>query len=176
MDFDADKFERLVHYVCQKAHNPEILGATKLNKILWLADMYAYMHWGNPITGERYIKRQYGPVPEHILSALDALKAKGAIVWRDADYYGRQKREYVALCPSDVTEFSAEEISLVDEVFNYICHNHTARSISDMSHNVIWKIANIGEAIPYETVFAVHQGEIDEVDIAWAKDLLGDAA
>ncbi len=65
--------------------------------------------------------------------------------------------------------FTAEQISLVDRVVYAICFNHTAASISQLSHDRVWKAAAIGEEIPLAAgAFAGNVGEIDEHDMAWA--------
>jgi hypothetical protein len=62
MKFNNKKFSNLVHYICYKCDDPSQLGATKLNKILWYCDMFSYRWNSESMTGENYIKRQFGPV------------------------------------------------------------------------------------------------------------------
>ena len=84
---DWDKLSRLVHYICNEAPNPKLLGATKLNKILYYSDFEAYLQLGAPITGEAYVKQKHGPVPKHILTVLDRLKESEAIAIAEATGY-----------------------------------------------------------------------------------------
>ncbi len=79
----TQKFRDLVHYVCWKCEDPSQLGATKLNKIAWFADVYAYRRDGVSMTGESYVKRQFGPVPRSILPTLALLQREGKLVVRD---------------------------------------------------------------------------------------------
>lgn len=167
--FDRDKLKALVHYVCWKCDNPADLGGTKLNKVLWYADMLAYMTWNRPITGETYIKRQFGPVSRHILPVLEDLEREGQIVRRQTSYYGRLKHEYIPVTTPDLSLFTAAEISLVDTCIDFVCRKHTAASISRRTHDTIWKLAEIGEEIPYYTVWASELGEVTPEDIAWAR-------
>lgn len=174
------KFKALVHYVCEKADNPAVLGAVKLNKVLWYSDVVNYLITGTAITGESYVKRQHGPVARHLMKAIDELVAQGKIARGHVDHFGFMKHEYIAIQPADVSAFTPEEISLVDSAFEYVCLHHTAKSISEETHDVIWQLAEIGEEIPYYTVFAASVGEVDEADVAWArerfKDRVQDAA
>jgi hypothetical protein len=167
MEFNSDKFKALVHYICYRADRAD-LGATKLNKTLWYADLWTYLMHGTSMTGEGYIKQQFGPVPKHILSSLEELQTEGKIAVRDAEFFRYEKKEYIALKRPDLSLFSGEEISIVDELINMICRGHTARSISDKTHDRIWELADIGEEIPYYTAFAGSLGEIDQNDITWA--------
>lgn len=169
--FDNAKFTELVHYVCHKSDR-EKLGAVKLNKILWFSDIFNFLSWGKSITGESYIKRQRGPVPRHVLTALDKLKNEGAINMSERNVYGYTQREFISLKTPNIDMFAPHEISLIDEVIDTITNGHTATSISELTHDEIWEMAEIGESIPYEAVMVANLGEIDEHDIAWAKGLL----
>ena len=173
---DMDKLKKLTHYICAKAPNPYQLGATKLNKILWRSDFGAYLHTGKPITGEVYIKHQFGPVPQHINEILRELRdVDKAIAISEASGYSiymgepYTQRLFFSLTRPSLSGFTAEEISIVDDMIHLICTHHTARSISDASHDIIWKNAEIGEEIPYHTAFVNLLGEITPEDIDWAK-------
>mgnify|MGYP001611309626 CR=1 FL=1 len=171
MKYDKVKFRKLVHYICNSIE-ADFLGATKLDKSLWFADVLAYLHLEKPITGETYIKRQFGPVPYHILPAVDELVKAGMIVVKEKPFYVGTKREFISLTEPDVSVFSPQEMALIDYAVNYVCKENTARSISAKSHNRIWELAEIGEEIPYHAIWATQLGEIDEHDIAWAKNCL----
>jgi len=173
---DWGKFKALVHYVCDKASDPSVLGSVKLNKVLWYSDSIYYMIEGNSITGETYVKRQHGPVPRHIVRAVNELVSEGKVARGRVDHFGFTKNEYIAIKESDVGPFSAEQIKLVDAAFEHVCLNHTARSISEETHGVIWQIAAMGEDIPLATVFASDVGEVDEEDFAWAHARLPESA
>lgn len=169
---DLRKLAKLTHYICYQCHDPSVLGATKLNKILWYADLIAYLKTGKQITGERYVKQQFGPVPKHILVVIEDLEEKKDLVIREVPFYGKQKREYIALTEPDISMFSPEEISIVDSVMDVVCHKHTASSISLASHDVIWKLAEIGEEVPMYAVLASELGEVTDKDIRWAQKAL----
>jgi hypothetical protein len=57
----TEKFKALVHYIVASCDDPQRLGATKLNKVLWFADAFSYRATKNSITDETYVKRQRGP-------------------------------------------------------------------------------------------------------------------
>jgi len=170
------KFKELVHYVCEKAVDPACLGSIKLNKVLWYSDVINFMLTGKSITGETYVKRQHGPVPRDVLRAIDALVRDGKIERGKADHFGWLKNEYIAIYKSDKNVFTGSEMSLIDDAFQHVCMEHTAMSVSEETHDRIWKMAEMGEVIPYEAVFASMVGEITETDLAWAKDELKKAA
>ncbi len=169
---NRDKFKALVHYICDKASDPSVLGSIKLNKVLWYSDSIMYLISGRSMTGESYLKRQHGPVPRHIVGVIENLVAEGKIARGRVDHFGYYKNEYIAIADSSVELFGADEIKLVDAAFEHVCKNHTAKSISEETHGVIWQLAEMGEEIPLATAFAADVGEIDETDIAWGRETL----
>jgi hypothetical protein len=176
MSFYKEKFKNLVHYICEKADNPAVLGAIKLNKVLYYSDVIHYMIHGVPMTGETYIKRQYGFVPRHVMPIIEELIAEQKVMRGKQDYFGRMKTEFIAIEACNLSSFTPEEIALVDDAYEHVCLNHTATSVSEETHTVIWKLARMGEEIPYFTVFATDVSEVDEEDISWAEQFLQKAA
>lgn len=172
MAFNRDKFKSLVHYVCWSCKDdPSRLGAVKLNKILWLSDFLTYYRAGDSITGARYIKRQFGPVPSSIVPILHELEAERKLIERDAPYHGLVKKEYIVLRDPSITFFQDEEKKVVDRMIAFVCDEHTAKSISEGSHDHVWQSAEDGEEIPYFTVFSV-PGEIMDDERDWARQEL----
>lgn len=174
MPYDADKFRALVHYICWKAQDPTKLGATKLNKVLWFVDTIAFVKHGHSVTGAPYIKRQFGPVPHPVLPELEYLRAAGALAIRETEYFGKPKREFFALTEPDISAFDPTDISLADSVIDIICNKHSAVSISELTHDEIWQMAEIGEELPHYAVLAGNVGELTEEDMEWARREAGE--
>ncbi len=167
------RFKALVHYIVERCDDPKTLGATKLNKVLWYADSFAYRMSGATISGETaYVKRQFGPVPKKILETIRALQSEGKIIVRATDYFGKPKREFIAMKPADKDLFTDEERDVIDGVLGIICNHFTAASISDLSHDLIWEAAEMGEDIPIYAVLAAQVGAVTKADMKWADALI----
>ena len=164
------KLRALVHYVVSKCETPSMLGSIKLNKVLWVSDLLAYVGQGTPITGERYVKQQFGPVAHSMPRILEELQSEKKIVVRNTEAHGYSKVDYIALQdPSNISElFTADEISVVDDAIEFVC-GHTAMGISDKTHDVIWELAEIGEEIPYEAMWASRLDAVTKDDVKWAR-------
>ncbi|MDP3089348.1 MAG: Panacea domain-containing protein [Nitrospira sp.] len=173
---DLKKLKALVHYICSKCPDKNLLGATKLNKILWYADAISLETRGISITKETYVKRQFGPVPKHILQVIEKLEDEDKIAVKNTPFHNYEKREFVSLKEPNLSVFTPDEISLVDDVIREICFNHTASSISLASHDRIWELAEIGDELPLETIFASDLDEVTEADVRWAKRALSKIA
>jgi hypothetical protein len=170
MTRNRNKLKTLVHYIASRVEDPSMLGSIKLNKVLWVSDLWAYVDWGVPITGERYVKQQFGPVAITMPALLDELQAEKKLVVRRTEVHGNPKVDYIALSrPENISqEFSADEISLVDEAIEFVCLHHTAMEISDRSHDIIWELAEIGEEIPYVAMLASRLDAVTKDDVRWA--------
>ena len=174
MNFNQNKFDALVLYICNQCSEcRDQLGKTKLNKVLWNSDKYYYAMTGKSITGETYIKRQFGPVSKRIESALQRLKESGKLHIGKMEFFGNEKYEYIPLVPPEQRLFSEDELDVVNAVIRRICFESTASQASEESHTQAWEIATIGEEIPLYTVFMEEPGELDEQDIEWAFEKLG---
>jgi hypothetical protein len=167
--YDHHKFKSLVHYICwRRSNDPSTLGAVKLNKILWYSDLSAFYQLGQPITGARYIKRQFGAVPKPILPVLDELESDGVLTVKDVQHFGKKKKEYIVHQEAASDFLSADELQIVEEMIKVVSEEHTAGSISNASHDHIWKAAKDGEEIPLFTVFA-QPGKITDEEREWAR-------
>ena len=170
---NREKFKQMVHYVCWKCTaDPDKLGAIKLNKILWLADFAHYYQTGHPISGARYVRRQFGPVPSAIVPVVRELVQERSLAYSQVDFLGHDKAEYRALRAPNMDGFDSEELEQLDSVIDLVCDGHTARSISEATHDHVWHAAADGEEIPYYTIFA-RPGKITDDELEWAQTVLG---
>lgn len=167
---DRSKLKQLIHYVAYRcADNPAALGAVKLNKVLWYSDQAAYLEKGSPITGEKYIKKQRGPVSSGLMPLVEQLEKDGALAVRKLD---NQHTQFLALTTPDVSMFKPDEIRIIEDAIQVVCHQNTARSISERSHDVVWKLAELDEEIPYHAIHAGRLHEIESDDVEWAREEL----
>lgn len=167
-----EKQKTLVHYISHKAVDPTILGATKLNKVLWFIDTSYYRKYKKSLTGLTYIKHQFGPIPEQINSIVNDLVNSQRINHKNVIYYGRHKEEFISLCDPDIDSFFiASEIELIDKVFNWIVCENTANSASDLTHGNYWKSCKIGAEFPLYSVYAGSIGEINKKHLNWVESL-----
>lgn len=157
--FDRAKLRAAILHTCN-AVDPAQLGAVKLHKVLYFADMIRFAETGAPLTGAVYRKRPFGPTCVQLLPTLNVMVSAGEIEVRDVEFYGRVKKEYVARIAEPKGVLNAAEIALLDEVIEFVCNQHSARSISEYSHQLPWEIAEFGEVIPYRTALMLFPAEL----------------
>ena len=83
------KFRELVLYVARKSEADPRFGATKLNKILFYADFWAYSKLGRSISGQKYRRLDQGLALRRLLQAVARLERELACAWAERDYYGQ---------------------------------------------------------------------------------------
>jgi uncharacterized phage-associated protein len=169
MKLNRSKLKALVLYVIWRAGRRGGFGATKLNKVLWFADARHYVMYGKPITGETYIRKKFGPVPEHINEICKELEKSGLISKHAETYHGKDLKRFIANSPPPVDMFSADELSVIDWWIKSIDEEHSAASISEKSHDYAWKIASEGEALPLYAMFASRIRAPLGEELEWAR-------
>jgi hypothetical protein len=169
MPYSREKLKALAHYICWRCkEDPSKLGSVKLNKTLWLCDFTAYYHAGTAITGARYVKREFGPVPSALQPILRELELEGSLKIVESQFHGYKKKEFRVLSKPDMGEFGSEDLKTIEKMIRFVCDQHSAKSISELSHDHIWQSAQQGEELPYFTVFSI-PGEIQEDEREWAR-------
>lgn len=166
-----DKFKELVLHIARKSESDPKFGATKLNKLLFFADFRAFYATGKSITDQEYQKREHGPTPRRLLPVREELEAAGDISTRRESYYGHRQEKTIALRPPNLEIFSAQEIAIVDEVIEEF-REMSATKISRRSHEFVgWKLAEIGETIPYGIVWVNPEAELTDEELEYARHI-----
>jgi len=172
---DIDRLASAAHYVIYRTE-PAKLGATKLNKILWYADLENYRRTGQSITGERtYVRLPRGPVPHRIDEALDLLKREGKIVERRTRVHDYDRREFVWIESPNIEVFSAQEIDTVN-VFIDLIKDMTADQISSITHeDALWLELTDGEAMPVGAGSIISRPPTER-ELMWAMEQISKVA
>ncbi len=166
----SDKFVTLIHYICWRSEDGE-LGATKLNKVAWLADAWTFLKTGKSLTGETYVKQRFGPVPKHILPVIEQLKRKKDIAVKEPTE-PFMNREFFAPNPPDMSAFTDEERQRIDHAIAF-CRGYSAWGISCATHELLpWQVAALGEEIPMYAYLASTPGNITKDDKVWGNKVV----
>lgn len=146
------RLRELFLYVARKTEGDPSCGKTKLYKILFYADFAAYQRFGESISGQEYQRLPNGPAPKYALPVQQSMEAEQVATWATRDYYGRAQKKLLALREPDLTDFSGEQIAIVDDVIQRLW-GLSAADVSELSHRFVgWQLAEEGETIPYSTV------------------------
>lgn len=169
-EFDPKKFNELIVYIAKRLGPEAALGRVKLAKLLMWSDFGAFERFGKPITGATYEKWEHGHLPRELLLAERDLLANGDIAAETVDYYGKRLKHITADRDPDLSEFSEEELAVIEGAIRRYGHESTAY-LSELSHHEVgWRLAQMKEAIPYTTVF-LGAGGVAEADIRRGEEL-----
>jgi len=141
------KFKQMYFYVlhCFKDGIPK----TKLAKILYLADFSFYYDNLLPMSGVRYVRREYGPVADIFFELTEDMYDKGKIDITPLDY--------ALIIKSTTTEkddslLSDEEKAHLDLICEYWKDKRTSEIVNFTHEQKPWKACRDGEYIPYSLI------------------------
>ena len=129
--FDLEKFFEAIKYFCF----PERVFKTKLMKYLFYADFAHFKKYAVSITGARYARLPYGPVPDQFEKWLSALTSEDELVTKEEEWNNDFPGEvYVCHAPPSLSIFSPSELSVLAAV-KQVFQPYNAKKISEISHN-----------------------------------------
>lgn len=137
----------IISYIASKVNN---LTITSLNKYLWYIDMLYYKTNGISITGLVYVKDDYGPVIMNNLYRDISIASDKFERIDGEDRNGSMITKIVSNGNYDLSEFSKEEIAVIDKVIKLL-KNKKVTEISDISHKEDgWRKTAKNEKISFE--------------------------
>lgn len=137
--------------------NSKFLGKVKLMKLMYFLDFMHVKLYGSPVTYDKYIHLEHGPVPSFIKNLVDnAADDIQMSVLADTIFFERpagtsmyrvlRTRDFLE---SDEKIFSETELDILKKVCIRF-GNKTTKEIEDASHRESpWKMTNFLEEIPY---------------------------
>lgn len=149
----VNKFKNVLLYIFEKCAGKPNVGEAVLNKLLYFSDFNYYELYEEHLTGARYRKLPYGPVPHKLDSILNQMIEAGQLQRIKTEYCGLQQTRYLPLIKADLTELKASEKDVIDRVIEQMS-DWSAAAISNYSHNDLpWEVTDEGKYISYELAF-----------------------
>ncbi len=164
------RLRELMLFVAERCQDDPNFGVTKLNKILFYCDFFAFAKFGKPITGVPYNKLAYGPVPTGAENARRKMEQDGDVLLPPEGYSPFRLKRMIPRREPDLTLFSGPEIALVDGIIDAFS-DATGSQLRDMSHGKAWQAVGLHQVIPYEAVFLSDEPYTEE-DVARAHELV----
>ncbi len=152
---NKNKLRNLILYILARCGGKPNVGETVLYKLLYFIDFDSFELNEESITGLKYVKLQFGPVPttKEYKSVLEEMQIRQEVKIIKQEYRGFPQKKYVALVDCDQGVFSAGEISLIDAVINRLSDMTATKIESYVHEDVPWKYATLGDVIDYRLVF-----------------------
>jgi transcriptional regulator with XRE-family HTH domain len=147
------KFKNVLLYILERCAGKPNVGETVLYKLLYFVDFNYYELYEEHLTGAKYRKLPYGPVPQKLDSIINQMIDDGQLQRVKTDYHGFPQTRYLPLQKADLTELRASEKEVIDKVIAQMS-DWSAAAISNYSHKDIpWLASKEGEDINYELAF-----------------------
>jgi len=149
----VNKFKNVLLYILERCAGKPNVGETVLYKLLYFSDFNYYELYEEHLTGAKYRKLPFGPVPQKLDTIINQMIEKGQLQRVKTDYYGYPQTRYLPLRKADLTELRASEKEIIDRVIEQMS-DWSAAAISNYSHkDMPWLASKEGEEINYELAF-----------------------
>jgi transcriptional regulator with XRE-family HTH domain len=157
--FEPEKFKQLLLYILEKCGSNPNVGETVLYKLLYFCDFDYFETYEKALTGMKYKKMQFGPIPDQTLfnTVIKEMREYGVIERVSRPYiYDTIQTKYINFVSADLSIFGSEAENMrktVDSVIGKLSHM-SARQIEDYSHrDYPWQLHEFNEEIDYSSVF-----------------------
>jgi transcriptional regulator with XRE-family HTH domain len=149
----VNKFKNVLLYILERCAGKPNFGETVLYKLLYFSDFNYYELYEEHLTGAKYRKLPFGPVPQNLDTIINQMIDKGQLQRVKTDYHGYPQTRYLPLEKADLTELRASEKEIIDRVIEQMS-DWSAAAISNYSHkDMPWLASKEGEEINYELAF-----------------------
>ncbi len=149
----VSKFKNVLLYILERCAGKPNVGETVLYKLLYFSDFNYYELYEEHLTGAKYRKLPYGPVPQKLDSIVVQMIDRGQLQRVKTEYHGFPQTRYLPLVKADLTELKASEKEVIDRVIEQLS-DWSAAAISNYSHkDMPWLASKEGEEINYELAF-----------------------
>ena len=141
------KFRQMYFYILRffKDGIPKI----KLAKMLYLADFSCFYDYLAPMSGVRYVRREYGPVADIFFEMTDDLYDRGKINIIPLDY---ALMIYSTTIEHDDDLLSDGEKDLLHKICVFWKDKRTSEIVNFTHEQKPWKMCRDGEYIPYSLI------------------------
>jgi uncharacterized phage-associated protein len=151
--FQVNKFKNVLLYILERCAGKPNVGETILYKLLYFSDFNYYELYEEHLTGARYKKLPFGPVPQKLDAIINQMIDAGQLQRIKTVYYGLQQTRYLPLTKANLTELKASEKDVIDRVIEQMS-DWSATAISNYSHKDLpWEATEEGKYISYELAF-----------------------
>ena len=148
-----NKFKNILLYILERCGGKPNVGETVLYKLLYFSDFNFYEIYEEHLTGTRYRKLPFGPVPQKLDNLISQMIEKGQLQRIKTEYHGYLQTRYIPMAKADLTEMSAAEKDIIDRVIDRFS-DWSASAISEFSHKDLpWRATEDGDIIDYELAF-----------------------
>lgn len=149
----VSKLKNILLYILERCAGKPNVGETVLYKLLYFSDFNYYELYEEHLTGSKYRKLPYGPVPQKLDVIINQMIDKGQLKRVKTEYRGYPQTRYLPLEKTNLSELKASEKDVIDRVIEQMS-DWSAAMISNYSHqDKPWRATETNDYIDYELAF-----------------------
>ena len=147
------KYKNAVIFFAKKIQNGT-LGKLKMMKLLYYLDFDFFEKYGQSVTGDEYLRFEYGPVPRMGEKILKEMSGKEIKITKRKIAEGLNDQLHIeALKNFDVNVFTKEELLVLEEIADK-WEKFTGTEMKNVSHGEApWIATKPNEVIDYNLVY-----------------------
>ena len=140
-------------YILERCAGKPNVGETVLHKLLFFSDFNYYELYEEHLTGAKYLKLPYGPIPQELDAIIIQIIDNGQLQRVKTAYQHSSLVRYLPLQKANLTELKASEKETMDRVIKQMS-DWSALAITNFAHKDLpWLATKEGEEIHYELAF-----------------------
>lgn len=149
----VDKFKNVLLYILERCAGKPNVGETVLYKLLYFSDFNYYELYEEHLTGAKYRKLPFGPVPQKLDTIINQMIDNSELKRIKVPYFDKIQTRYIPLVSADLKMINGAEKEVIDKVIEQMS-DWSASMISDYSHKDLpWEVTDEGKDISYELAF-----------------------
>jgi len=150
---NINKFKNVLLYILERCAGKPNVGETVLYKLLYFSDFNYYELYEEHLTGAKYKKLPYGPVPQKLDAIINQMIDTNQLQRIKTEFKGYPQKRYLPLEKANLTLLKASEKDVIDKVIEQMS-DWSATAISDYSHKDLpWEVTEEGKDISYNLAF-----------------------
>ncbi|HHK8423404.1 TPA: Panacea domain-containing protein [Photobacterium damselae] len=139
--YNKEKAVEMMIYIVSKVNSCD---KHQLMKTCFFADLNHLENYGRPVTGNKYIKMNYGPVPSEVYGMIQRPLPEEHYIQVDG-YYLRALRE------ANIKKLSKSDIKSIDYAIELLS-DMDFQARTEVSHGHAWQSAELNQAISFEAM------------------------
>lgn len=147
------KFKNILLYILERCAGKPNVGEAVLHKMLYFCDFNHYELYETHLSGAKYRKQAFGPVPEEMDAVIKQMLDDAQLQRVKTIYRGCPQIRYLPLEKADLTLWKASEKEVIDRVVDQMS-DWSAEVISKYAHKDLpWEVTEDGKDVSYELAF-----------------------
>ena len=148
-----NKTKNILLYILERCAGKPNVGETVLYKMLYFADFNYYELYETHLTGSKYQKSSYGPVPEKMDTIINQMIESKQIQRVKTTFNNTLQMRYLPLEKANLFIMSASEKDVIDRVIAQMSDWSSIAISKHAQKDMPWLATKEGDLINYELAF-----------------------